>query len=312
MKNIVLLWGGSGISHLLKAFCQEQDYTMKAIVAMSDSWGSTGVIREDYSVPALGDLVKNLAALWGEKTAWMTHRYQSGFLSWHTTGNIWLLGLIQTYGFVKWIDYAHNFLGYSRHRIIPSTYECNDINITTDSWEICGESAIIQNEKLSHNIQTISLRPYARASEEAQEALKTADIIIIGPGTLYSSIIACLLPSGITDAIKNSNAKKCYIANAANFPPWHCDNYNLQDYLDEIKKFTGVDWFDFILAHDWSQIPLSDQIDVDGYKTDNKITITNVLATPTEEKGGKLDSIKRNTLRHDGTQVVRWIKKIFH
>lgn len=312
MKNIVLMWGGSGISHLLKAFCQEKDYTMRAIVAMSDSWGSTGVIREDYHTPALWDLVKNLAALWGEKATWMTHRYQTWFLSWHTTGNLWLLGLIQTYGFAEWINYAHDFLGYTHHRIIPATYDYNDIAITTPNWQIHGESSIIQNQNLSHRVQSISLEPNVTASEEAKEAIKTADIIIIGPGTLYSSIIACLLPNGIAEAVKHSKAKKYYIANAANFPPWHCDNYSLVDYLDEIEKFTGINNFDAILAHDWSHIPLSEHIDTSNYETNNTITIANVLAPSVEEQGGQFDSIKRNTLRHNGERVVEWIKKIYH
>ncbi|MCB9807056.1 YvcK family protein [Candidatus Peribacteria bacterium] len=81
MKNIVLLGGGSGISHLLKAFQKEKNYRVQAIVATSDSGGSTGILRDEYHIPAIGDLVKNLAALGGDKTKWVTKRYQEGSLS---------------------------------------------------------------------------------------------------------------------------------------------------------------------------------------------------------------------------------------
>jgi len=83
----------------MPAFSAEPDWKVSAIIATGDSGGSTGVIRESYSLPALGDIVKNLAALGGDETQWMTYRYDKGFLAGHTPGNLWLLGLIQIYGF---------------------------------------------------------------------------------------------------------------------------------------------------------------------------------------------------------------------
>jgi uncharacterized cofD-like protein len=78
MKHIVLIGGGSGISNLLPALVKK-DYKISAIIATSDSGGSTGVIRDSYALPALGDISKNLAALSG--ASWMRYRYQEGFLS---------------------------------------------------------------------------------------------------------------------------------------------------------------------------------------------------------------------------------------
>ena len=310
MKHIVLMGGGSWISHLMPAFSAEPDWKVSAIIATGDSGGSTGVIRESYSLPALGDIVKNLAALGGDETQWMTYRYDKGFLAGHTPGNLWLLGLIQIYGFSEWVKKAHEILWHNLHRIIPVAYSPHDIKVTTKNGEIIlWEGPIIQYHHLSHNIAQIELTPSVEASPEAIEAIKWADCIIIWPGTLYTSLIACLLPRGIREAIHTSKAKKCYIANAANFPPWHCERYALSDYLVEIKRFTGIEEFDGILGHDGSGIPKTQRIEI--LWDEKNIQRENILTTPTENTGGIYDSIKRNTLRHDGKKVVQWIKKFF-
>ena len=79
------------------------------------------MIRESYPVPALGDIVKNMAALGGDETKWLTKRYDEGFLAGHTAGNLWILGLIQSYGFEGGIKKAHSLLGFTKHKIIPVT-----------------------------------------------------------------------------------------------------------------------------------------------------------------------------------------------
>lgn len=308
-KHIVLMGGGSGISHLLPVFTREPDWDISAIVATSDSGGSTWVIRHSYALPAIGDIVKNLAALGGKETSWMTYRHQNGFLSGHTTGNLWLLGLIQSYGFTEGIKKAHTILWF-RHTVIPATPVDHDIHIVTnDGIKILWEGPIIQYKKLSRRVKSIELTPKAEASEEAGEALRNADIIILGPWTLYTSLIACLLPLWMKEAFNTSPAQKFFIANAANFPPGHCDWYTLDTYLEEIARLTGIEKFDAILAHDGTGVSEDEIITV---RPRTSITTMDILSSQTQEKGGKFDSIKRNTLCHDWEKVVQWIKKIFH
>lgn len=308
MKHIVLIGGWSGISHLIRAFVQIPEWSIHAIVAMSDSGGSTGVIRDSYGVPALGDMVKNLAAVWGEKYSWLTYRHSDGFLAGHTTGNLWLLWLIEQYGMKEWVQRAHSLLWYTQHQIIPTTEIPHDIQVKTQTNTITGEWSIIQCQNLSHAIEEIQLVPGVAASEEALKALKQADIIIIGPGTLYTSIIASLLPQGMSEAINTSKAKKIFIANAANFPPGHCDGYSLSTYLGELSRWWKVSDFTAILAHDGWGVPEKDRIRIDQTDT---VTCMNCLDTPDDALGWQFDSIKRNTLRHDGQKVAEWIKKFF-
>lgn len=309
MKHIVLIGGGSWISHLLTAFSSENDWKISAIIATGDSGWSSGVIRKSYDVPALGDIVKNLAALGGADAKWLRYRYRDGFLAGHTAGNVWLLGLIESYGFESGIKKAHTLLGYTKHSIIPVTSEVHDIVVRKKNNEIIvGEGPIVQTQDLAHNVAGISLTPRVSASADARAKILEADCIIIWPGTLYTSLIACLVPDGIIDAIKQSSAQKIYIANAANFPPGHCDGYTLEDYVSEIQNHTGISDFDHILAHDGTGIDTTLRIPVNR---ENNVEQMDVLTTPAHDIDGIYDSIKRNTLRHDGEKVARWIKKIF-
>lgn len=203
---------------------------------------------------------------------------------------------------------AHELLGYNKHTIIPTTESIHDIEIKTTNKIITGEGKIIQSKKISNKVKSVRLLPEAVASGWAIDALIKADMIIIGPGTLYTSIIASLLPIGIKETISKSKAKKIFIANAANFPRGHCDWYTLDTHLQELSRLTGVWDFTAILAHDGSGIPSEEQILVNER---NNITCMNCLDTPDTMIGWKFDSIKRNTLRHDGKKVAQWIKKIF-
>ena len=124
----------------------------------------------------------------------MSLRYEDGFLMGHTAGNLWLLGLVKTYGFLPGIDHAHRLLGYT-HRVIPVTETLHDIVVTKrDGTIVIGEGNIIADTDITHNIKSINLSPAVPASPEALSAIEKADILIVGPGTLYTSLIASLLP----------------------------------------------------------------------------------------------------------------------
>lgn len=307
MKKVVLIGWWSGTSNLLKVFSRVSDWQISAIITTSDSGGSTWVIRDEYGIPAIWDIVKNIAALAWESASWMLHRYQEWFLSGHTVGNLWLLGLIQIHGFAKGISKAHEILWIKENQVIPVTDIFHDIEVITGDKElIVGESEIIKREGLSHNVASIKLVPTPSASHGALEAIQNADIIILWPGTLYTSLIVCLLPDGMSQAIQSSKAEKLYIANATNFPQGHCDWYTLSDYLREIAAHTSITQFDRILAHDGTNIPPDTQVKISIHE---HVTVMDILTLPAEGLGGKFDSIPRNIYRHDARKVLSWILK---
>ncbi len=127
----------------------------------------------------------------------------------------------------------------------------HDILVTLKNGErILGEDAIIAQKNLSHNIHTLELTPKVPASQEALQALEQADVIVIGPGTFYTSLIPCLLPTGMFSTLQKSRAKKVFVANVANFPAGHCEEYTVDTYLSEFSRLVGDIAFDAILVHD--------------------------------------------------------------
>lgn len=121
---------------------------------------------------------------------------------------------------------------------------------------------------------------------------------------MYTSLIVCLLPDGISQAIQLSKAEKLYIANATNFPQGHCDGYSLSDYLHEIASLAGITEFDRILAHDGTNISQDSQVKISAQ---DNITVMDILTLPAQGLGGKFDSIPRNVYRHDARKVLDWI-----
>ncbi len=308
--HIVLIGGWSGVSNLLKTFQKDPDIRISAIISTSDSGGSTGVLRQTYAVPALWDIRKNLSALTDGVGAWTEYRFQHGFLDEHPVGNIWLLGLVEQYGFSAWLSRAHEILGIRKHRIIPATEEIHDILVTLKNGEkILGEDHIIAQTHLAHQIATIELTPKVYAYKPALQVLKDADIIVIGPGTFYTSLIPCLLPIGMKEALQHSTAKKILIANAANFPAGHCDGYDVNTYLSEFDRLLGNISFDHILIHKNSWIIDKKSVEPGSLDT-RKIIDTFLLENTEASRQWKFDTIPRNTLKHDAEKVLNIIKNL--
>lgn len=308
--RIVLIGGWSWISNLLKTFQNDPTLQLSAIISTSDSGGSTGVLRQTYNVPALGDIRKNLSALSGESTLWTEYRFVHGFLDEHPVGNIWLLWLVEQYGFCEGLARAHEILNIKNNYIIPATADVHDILVTLkDGERILWENHIIAHTHLSNQIESIELTPNVHAYHPALDALKKADVIIVGPGTFYTSLIPCLLPTGMLEWLTNSPAKKILIANAVNFPLGHCDGYDVDMYLREFSRLLGDISFDHILVHNTLWIMVEQIVKTGGENTrkiiDNFLAITNETS-----RQGKYDAIPRNTLKHNAEKVLKTIKDI--
>jgi uncharacterized cofD-like protein len=212
--RIVALGGGTGLSRVLRGLKMETA-NVTAIVAVTDDGGSTGRLRNSFGVPAVGDLVDCFAALSDAEglPELMEYRFQRGEeLKGHTFGNLMLVSLSELNNdFAQAMRQANQVLRL-RGAVWPASYEAARLWANrADGTQISGETAL---RKDRGRIQKVGLNPgNVAAMPEAVAAIQKAEMIVLGPGSLYSSVIASFLPISIRQAIQVSKARLVYIAN---------------------------------------------------------------------------------------------------
>ncbi len=247
--RITAVGGGTGLSTLLRGLKRFDDMEITAIVAVTDEGGSSGVIRKEFKVPPPGDVRNNFVALAENEEILdeiMNFRFENGFLKGHTVGNVLLAALtIMRGSLAKAIETLSQILAV-RGRILPVSDELIRLVADFEDGEsVTGEMEIVSKRK---TIKKVRLDRNVEALEEVVEALKIADIITIGPGSLYTSIITNLLVSGVGEAIRsNLKAKKIYIANIMT-QPGETDGYTLSDHVREIERYLECE-VDFVVAN---------------------------------------------------------------
>ena len=216
---------------------------LTAIVTMADSGGSTGRLRDQYGVLPPGDVRRALVALSGASDTLrqlFNYRFETGDLKDHSFGNIFLSALSKTTGsFAEAVKVASKILNI-KGEVIPVTLD--NINLyakLADGTIIEGETNIdvpLHNPEIP--IKKVWLVPQARINPEALQTILSADMIVIGPGDLYTSLIPNLLVLGVTDAIRKSKAKKVYVCNLmTKYGETH--DFEAQDFVHTIERYLG-------------------------------------------------------------------------
>jgi len=233
--KVVVIGGGTGLANLLTGL---KTYTNKitAIVTVGDDGGSSGRLREELGVLPPGDIRNCITALADEDklvTELFRYRFSQGQgLEGHSFGNLFLTALcaITDGDMIEAVRVASRVLN-SCGQVVPSTL--NHISLVakmSDGREIRGESSITKG---GGQIEKISLEPIAQATPGAREAILSADLIVLGPGSLYTSIIPNLLVKGIPEAIKQSSARKVYVCNVMT-QPGETVNYSVADHIQAL------------------------------------------------------------------------------
>ena len=261
--RIVTLGGGTGLSSLLRGL---KVYTnnLVAIVTVADDGGSSGRLRRDLKTLPPGDFRQCIAAL-AEAEPLMTELFQyrfgdAGDLDGHSFGNLFIVAMSRITGsFESALKESSRVLAV-RGAIVPSTLE--DVTLCA---ELDDDSTIQGESQIPHGtapVRRVYLIPGdAAAFPEAVEAIATADMIIIGPGSLYTSIMPNLLVDGIAKAIKAARAMKVYICNVAT-QPGETDGYALSNHIKALHEHVGRNIFDYVLANnrylyykpEWNQV----------------------------------------------------------
>jgi uncharacterized cofD-like protein len=250
--KIVCIGGGTGLATLLsglKSYVGEHSRgasriwieTLTAVVTVTDDGGSSGRLREEFQILPPGDIRNCMAALAEDEllmTRLFQYRFESeGDLSGHSFGNLFLAALTGVTGdFLEAIKLSSEVLAI-KGRIYPSTVQ--DVSLVAeleDGSTVRGETSIVNSRKRIRKLwlSTETCRPLL----ETLEAIREADLITIGPGSLYTSIIPNLLVDGIAREIRDSAALKVYICNVMT-QPGETEGFTVEDHLAVISSYSG-------------------------------------------------------------------------
>lgn len=247
--RVVAIGGGTGLSTLLRGLKKEVGGSIKeltAIVTVADSGGSTGRIRKIYQIPAPGDIRNCIVALSESEEIMQKlfqYRFKGGELEGHAFGNLFLTALTDITGnFLEAVKLTSQILR-TKGEIIPSTVE--DVHLVarfSDGEVVHGEEEITEYGKKGNvRIEEIWIEPKdAKAPIEAIAAIETADVILIGPGSLFTSIIPNFLIKDIRESVKRSSALKIFIVNAMT-QPGETDEFTAYDHLMTFLRFSGIE-----------------------------------------------------------------------
>lgn len=251
--RIVALGGGTGLSTLLRGLKQHSS-NITAIVTVTDDGGSSGRLSQEKGIIPPGDIRNCLVALAdAEKsmTDLFQHRFtkNSGSLSGHSLGNLLIAALVdQSSGdFEKALEIASDVLAI-RGQVLPSTLDHVGLRgIMEDNSEILGETAIVSSAKRVRRI-FLDCEDTPRAHPSAIEAIKNADLICVGPGSVFTSVIPNLLVPGIAQALKESTAKKIYICNVMT-QRGESDSFSASEHVSAIDASLDHRLFDYVFVN---------------------------------------------------------------
>ncbi|MFW5885473.1 MAG: uridine diphosphate-N-acetylglucosamine-binding protein YvcK [Halanaerobium sp.] len=248
--EIVAFGGGTGLSNLLRGLKRNSD-NLTAVVTVADDGGSSGRLRDEMGILPPGDIRNCLVALADREPLMeklFQHRFESeGGLEGHSFGNLYIAAMTEVLGDFEEAVRASSKVLAIRGKVLPATNE--DIKLGAvyhDQEEKMGESAIPVYDK---EINKVFLYPEnASTTPEVRDSIKNADVIVIGPGSLYTSILPNLLVKGIAEEIKKSDALKLYICNVMT-QPGETDAYTAADHAEAIVDHCGSGVFDYVVVN---------------------------------------------------------------
>lgn len=310
MVNIVALGGGTGLSILLRGL-KEVSSNITAVVTVADDGGGSGVLREDLGMLPPGDIRNCILALANKEPILQDlfhYRFQEGRLKGQNFGNLMIaamVGISESYeSAIKKISDIFAITG----EVFPVSEE--DIVLYAklmDGTIVAGESNIPHEVvKRSVPIETVWIEPKdARTYEMVISRIKKADMIVLGPGSLFTSIIPNLLVQEITEAINNANAPVFYIANIMT-QPGETDGFSAFDHLNALLKHTAIKHVDYLVTN-------SGQIDAEVASRYQRESAELVMISDSEKMALKSMGIaliegdfveeKKGYVRHDASAI---------
>ncbi len=299
MKKIVIFGGGSGISCVLSGL-KLFPVDVTAVIAVSDNGRSSGQLKEELDIPAVGDLGKVLLSMANvdeDFVKLLRYRFKkNGSLHNHPVRNIILAALIDMKGDLtaasKYMSEMLNVKG----TVLPLTAEKVELIGHGKDKEFIGEVAVGHN---AQEIEDISYDHPITVSEEIVSKIEDADLIILSPGSLYTSIIPNLISRQIKGALAEAKAPIMYISNLVT-QPGETDGYSVSDHIKVLNEYLGDRKVDYVIANNGD---ISTSVS-DIYKLENK-SIVDIDQNAVKSLGAELiagDIIgfdEKGSIRHD-------------
>lgn len=327
-KKIVTIGGGTG-SFMLLSGLKKYPVDISAILSMADDGGSTGLLRDELGVLPPGDVRQCLVAL-SESSEIMrkllNYRFESGGLKGHNFGNLLLSALEKISGnFEEGVAEAIKILNVKGDVIPVSNGDMRLCIRLKNGKVIKGESKLDDNEEIRNiGVRDVFLESRVAANKKALKAIKEADVIIIGPGDHYGSIIPNLLVSGISEAVRKSKAVLVYNCNLTN-KKGQTEGFDLDDYVDAIASYVGKNRIDYVVYN----IKKAPRADLEKYerkegskmmtifeekkkrKRNFKVVRADILRRVKSEKI-RNDALadKRSFIRHDSDKLAKVVMMI--
>ena len=306
--KVVTIGGGTGLSVLLRGL-KKYPLEITAVVTVADDGGSSGKIRSDMNIPSPGDIRNVIAALsdvepYLEKM--FQYRFDSGEVKGHPVGNLMIAAMTDIHGdFSTAVKVMSRILNV-RGTVLPTTNDIATLNAVLSDGEIIrGESSITKAGGVIDHVYITPSR--VKPNEDVLKAIEEADYIIMGPGSLYTSIIPNLVISKVSEKIRESNAKKIYVCNVMT-QHGETDNYTVSDHIVAINKHVEANIFDLVIANSRE---FDDSILSKYHK--EKQEAVKIDQEKIEELGIKLIKnddvgiVDNNTIRHNADKVSELI-----
>lgn len=317
-KKVCTIGGGTGNFVVLSGL-KKYDIRLSAIVAMADNGGSSGVLRDELGVLPAGDVRQCIVALSDSSRLMrnlMSYRYESGGLQGHSFGNLFLSSLEKVTGsFERAIEELGMILNI-KGKVIPVTTSKTHLEMVLKSGEVLrGEKEVYLSDKIKDGYDKVYLTPYPKANPRVVEEIMNSDVIVLGPGGLYTSLISSLLVDGVVEALQKTQATKIFVVNLMN-KKGQTDGFKTSDYISEIEKYVGKDVFDVILVN--NEMPDAESMQM--YSSEGDLVINDLKETKARVveknllgKGAspqKGDLMNRNLIRHDMDKLAIAIMEI--
>lgn len=321
-KKVIVIGGGTGTSTVLMGL-KDCPIEVAAIVTVADSGGSTGKLRDEFGFQPVGDLRQSLAALAKDHSqVWirnlLLYRFEKGDgLKGHNLGNLILTALQDMAGSTtSALEIAEKVFRLSG-KIYPVTTENVQLQVEYDDGStLVGEHLLDENSTGNKKIRKVTVKPQASLYEKAKDEILSADMIVIGPGDYYSSVMATLAVNGVPEALQKTQAKLLYVVNLmTRFT--QTSGMSAKDHVEGIEKHIGRK-FDYVIINDGA---IPEEI-LKHYEHEQEYPVKNDLVEGTyihkdvvlQDTFKKKDSdiAHRSLLRHDPKKLSAAIMQILN